>query len=234
MSRTAAGNVLAFITACVVFAFFVFALGTGWIWAAVAAVVAYGLALLIVPGLPSRRRPETVGGLSREYIDQTLDEAEDAVRRIRRTSRRVSDAEVRRGAHAACTTADKIIAELRRDPTYIQSVRRFLNYYVDATDRILERYLELSRRKSDAESVQSALARVAPALQVVNEAFERQYEGLLHHDVLDLDAEVMLLQKSAKMDGLIEAPAPVEPPSEELRIGEMGETPTKAETTQRR
>ena len=28
--------------------------------------------------------------------------------------------------------------------------------------------------------------------------------------------------------------APVEPPSEELRIGEMGETPTKAETTQRR
>lgn len=209
MSRKAAGNVLAVIVAAFVALFFLLALGTFWVWALVAAAAGYGLTLLVIPGLPRRTGDERLAGLAaagvtKEAVQQVIGDAEAAVARIRTASRRVSDPGVRQKAQQACVTAGKIVAELKRDPKDIQSARQFLGYYLEATERIVTRYIEISARHASGQSVQGSLARVGPVLETIDGAFERQLESLLQDDVLDLDAEISLLNKTAKMDGLLD------------------------------
>lgn len=208
MTRTVAGNVVAFLVAVVVLLFFLLALGTGWVWAIAAGVVGYGLSLLVVPGLPSRRREALPPGMDKELIEEVVGGARAGVERLRKKSRLLPDPEVRLKALSACTTADKIVRELEREPRRIQSARRFLTYYLDATDRIVTRYMEISSRKVEGESVQQTLAKVEPTLDVIDRAFDRQLESLLHDEVLDLDAEISLLRKTAELEGV-----PVELPS---------------------
>jgi len=202
MTRTIAGNIVAFIVAAVVLLFFLLALGTGVVWAAIAAAGAYGLSLLVVPGLPSRRRTALPPGLDKQLIGEVVGEARVRLEGLRRKSRLLSDQRVRLKALSACTTADKIVVELERDPRRIQSARPFLTYYLDATDRIVTQYMEISARKASGESIQQTLAKVEPTLDVIDRAFERQLESLLHDDVIDLDAEISLLQKTAKLEGV--------------------------------
>lgn len=211
MTRTVAGHFVAFIVAAIVLLFFLLALGTGWVWAVAAGVVGYGLSLLVVPGLPARKKGMLPVGLDADLVTEVVGEARTSLERLRRKSRLVGDPDVRRKALSACTTAAKIVVELERKPKGIQSARPFLTYYLDATDRIVTQYIEISARKVEGESVQRTLARVEPTLDVIDDAFERQLESLLHDEVLDLDTEITLLQKTAKMDGLLSAVPSAEP-----------------------
>jgi 5-bromo-4-chloroindolyl phosphate hydrolysis protein len=204
MSRKAAGNVLAVMVAAIVALFFLLALGTFWVWAALAAAAGYGLTLLVIPGLPRRHASQLPPGVTEETVRQTIGDAEASLARVRKVSRLVSDPSVRRKALQACDTAVKILAELRRDPKNIQSARQFLGYYLEATGRIVTQYVEISARHVSGESVQSTLARVEPALETIDDAFQRQLESLLNDDVLDLDVEISVLTKTAKMDGLLD------------------------------
>jgi 5-bromo-4-chloroindolyl phosphate hydrolysis protein len=190
--------------AAIVALFFLLALGTFWVWALLAAAASYGLTLLIIPGLPRRRAREYPVGLTKESFEEAIGDAEAAVARIRTMSRRVSEPSVRQKAGRACDTAVKIVAELRRDPKHIQSARQFLGYYLETTERIVTRYVEISARHASGEGVQRTLARVEPALETIDEAFRRQHESLLHDEVLDLDAELSVLDKTVKMDGLLD------------------------------
>jgi hypothetical protein len=204
MSRKAAGNVLAVMVAAIVALFFLLALGTFWAWAALAAAAGYGLTLLVIPGPPRHDASQLPPGITEETVQQTIGDAEASLARVRRVSRLVSDPSVRQKALQACDTAVKIIAELRRNPKNIQSARQFLGYYLEATGRIVTQYVEISARHVSGESVQSTLARVEPALETIDDAFQRQLEGLLNDDVLDLDVEISVLTKTAKMDGLLD------------------------------
>jgi 5-bromo-4-chloroindolyl phosphate hydrolysis protein len=226
MSRKAAGNVLAAIVAIIVGSFFLLALGTFWVWAVLAAAAGYGLTLLIIPGLPRREADQLPPGLTKETVAQAIAEAEAAVDRLRVMSRRVGDPGVRMKALKACATAGKIVDELRRDPKNILGARQFLSYYLDATGRIVTRYVEITARKSSGPSVQAALDRVEPTLETIDQAFERQLESLLNDDVLDLDAEMSLLQKTAKMDGLIDELGAVAPRAAALPLPDAPGLPT--------
>ena len=52
------------------------------------------------------------------------------------------------------------------------------------------------------------LARAETSLDAIQRAFDKQLAGLLEHEVIDLDSEVALLEKTVQMDDLMSRPAP--------------------------
>lgn len=103
---------------------------------------------------------------------------------------------------ALCRTVDKILAEIRRDSDDLKRARQFLSYYLDSTITILEKYEKLIANPVRDEKIGASIERVEAMLDTIGKAFEKQLANLLSNDVMDLDAELALLENTINMEGL--------------------------------
>lgn len=103
---------------------------------------------------------------------------------------------------ALCVTVRKILAEIKRDPEDLKIARQFLSYYLDATINILDKYVKLTSQNVTDAGISNSLKRVESMLDTIGAAFEKQLARLLNNDVMDLDTELSLLEKTIQMEGL--------------------------------
>ena len=96
----------------------------------------------------------------------------------------------------------KILDDLVKDPGDLKAAQQFLNFYLDSTIKILNRYVELSDQNVDDPAINASLAKVESMLSTLKDAFEKQLGKLLTNDVMDLDTELSLLDSTIKMEGL--------------------------------
>jgi len=99
-----------------------------------------------------------------------------------------------------CGTAEEILAELGREPRQVQLARAFLAYYLEAAQKIVTGYADLSRTSSPSPQAAQTLARAEASLDSIQQAFDQQLAALQEHRVIDLDVEVEVLEKTVRMD----------------------------------
>jgi 5-bromo-4-chloroindolyl phosphate hydrolysis protein len=96
----------------------------------------------------------------------------------------------------------KILDKIERDPSRLRMAHQFLNYYLESTINILNKYVELGAQNVEDEDIKKSLAKVESMLQTIRDAFEKQLARLLSDDAMDLDAELETLEQTIKMEGL--------------------------------
>ena len=72
----------------------------------------------------------------------------------------------------------------------------------DSTITILEKYEKLTANPVRDDKIKTSIARVEAMLDTIDKAFEKQLANLLSNDVMDLDAELALLESTINMEGL--------------------------------
>lgn len=139
---------------------------------------------------------------------QVIGAAQERVEGILEAADRIARPEIRDQVARLCDSAEKILAELRREPRQIDLARAFLTYYLEAAYRIVRGYAGLTDRGVESDDVRATLARAETSLDAIQQAFDKQLAGLLEHEVIDLDSEVALLEKTVQMDNLMSATGP--------------------------
>jgi len=140
-------------------------------------------------------------------VDETTAEliagAHDRVQGILDAAVEIDKQHVREQVERLCRTAEKILSELAREPRQIELARAFLTYYLEAAYRIVERYADLLHRGQKSAEVEETLARAEASLQSIQRSFDQQLGALLQRDVIDLDSEIALLEKTVEMDSMM-------------------------------
>jgi 5-bromo-4-chloroindolyl phosphate hydrolysis protein len=173
-------------------------------WSLLAGAAGTGAGFLIF-GTGSRRRGEIVlpeSGADRQLAEEAVREGRGRVEELRRTIGRIPDKPVRARAEAIAEVADRILEDIRKDPKDVRPARQFFSYYLDATVRVLGKYVELRAHGEPSEAVRLSLRRVEDNLELIRSAFQKQLGRLLEDDVLDLDTEIALLEKTIRLEGL--------------------------------
>jgi len=169
------------------------------VWS-VAAGLAVWLALQWIIGEPA---PEAhVPGMTDAEVQSQLREADAKVRRLRVVGRRMPTAALRQRVTKITNLADRIVLDLRQDPKDVRSARRFLDYYLDATLTVIQRYAELAQKGSMSPEVQPVLAKFDTLLDTIENTFEKQLNRLLRDDTLDLDTDISVLKQMMDSEGL--------------------------------
>lgn len=140
----------------------------------------------------------------RPEIEAALDDGNRQVAEILRLAGRIQPEAVRSEALAIGEIARGILGDLRKDPEDLAKARRFLDYYLGATRKVLDRYVDLSERKLATREAREGLEKIGNLLGEVRKGFEAHRAGLAAEDLMDLDVEMQLLRSSLKMDGGVE------------------------------
>lgn len=143
-----------------------------------------------------------ISGLSKEKVAEVIDEGKKQVRGIRNGAQMISNLEAKKKVNEICDLAEKIFNNFREDPKDIKRARRFLNYYLDATEAVIVKYKNLSEKNMKSEEAKATLAKAEETLDLIARTFQKQLEKLLENDVMDLDVELDILKKTMKAEGV--------------------------------
>lgn len=167
----------------------------------VAGVAGYGAGLLVFRR-SSKSLEVAIPGVSKEMISTALREGGEKITELKSLSPRISAGTIRSKFDGIVEAAENIIDDLKKNPKDIRAARQFLNYYLDATIKIVTHYADLSEKGLTTSDIQDSLRKVESMLDTIHAAFEKQHARLLQNDVLDLDAEMSLLKQTIQMEGL--------------------------------
>ena len=136
-----------------------------------------------------------------EEIQDILNDAQNDLKEIYRAAKAINEPEVRKNAEILYNTGINILSYLKENPDKIKTARRFFNYYLDTAAKLLKRYVDFQDTGLRSEEVMEILGKTADSIPVMNEAFERQFTHLMEGELLDVEADIELLNSTLKMEG---------------------------------
>lgn len=140
--------------------------------------------------------------IDREEFQNALAEGARKLTTLKRAAERITDQRVRGKAYAVCDSVARILSDIREDPKDLRPARKFLGYYLDATIKVVDRYVTLSAKTVQTDEITALLRRVEESLDTIKAAYDKQLAQLLENDVIDLDTELDVLERTIRMEGL--------------------------------
>ena len=125
----------------------------------------------------------------------------EKLRQISNTTRMIQSNEVASKIRDFCKVGVEIFDYIKKNPGKVNKVRQFTSYYLDATKKIIEQYVELSGRRDRTPEIEQALQKVEGMLDLIKHTFDRQMANLLEDNLLDINTELTVLKNTMKMEG---------------------------------
>ena len=93
-----------------------------------------------------------------------------------------------------------MLGYMEEHPEKIRLARQFIDYYQDTASSLLQKYVALQDTSLNTGQVQRLQEDTLRAAGTLNKVFEQQYQKLLRNEMMDMDAEIRLLEQTAKME----------------------------------
>jgi len=96
----------------------------------------------------------------------------------------------------------KIFEEIERNASKANQVRKFMNYYLPTSVKLLGQYHTLMNAGGSGENIEKSMDSVEKSLEMISTAFEKQLDNLYEADVLDITTDIQVLETMMAAEGL--------------------------------
>ena len=91
---------------------------------------------------------------------------------------------------------------VRKNPEKLSQIRQFLNYYLPTTIKLMEQYVTLQNQSLKTENITEGMQKIEDLLDKVIIAFQRQLDALFEADVVDITADIRVMEQMMASEGL--------------------------------
>lgn len=133
-----------------------------------------------------------------------LNEGKQYIDEIETAKQSIIDTEVTGKVHLMEVIISKIVDYIEEHPQQIPDVRRFMDYYLPTTIKLLNAYVEFERQPIQGENIITAKNEIKDALDTINLAFENLLDSLFESAAWDVSTDISVLQTMLAQEGLTE------------------------------
>ena len=144
-------------------------------------------------------QPKTTGNPA---LDAVLREGQTAVRRIQELNDAIPDYRMSAKLKQIEILTASILDQVAKKPDKLPEVRQFMNYYLPTTIKLLEQYGNLQDVGLQGENIQTGMERIEGMLDKVIVAFQKQLDGLFARDLVDITADIRVMEQMLAQNGL--------------------------------
>lgn len=83
-----------------------------------------------------------------------------------------------------------------------KEIRQFINYYLPTTIHLLEKYVQMQNVGLQGENITAGMQQIADMLDKVIVAFQKQLDNLFERDIVDITADIQVMEQMMKAQGL--------------------------------
>ena len=138
---------------------------------------------------------------SEKAVREVVAEGMEKLRLISNMTRMIPSNDVAARIREICKVGVDIFDDIKKNPDDMKRARQFTIYYLDATKKIIEQYVELSGKKNRTPEMDATIKKIEEMLGPVKATFEKQLANLMEDDLLDINAELSVLKNTMKLEG---------------------------------
>lgn len=154
--------------------------------------------------------PEPIKSTGNKELDKIISEGNDYIKKLREANEAIPDEGVSQSIDRMEAASKGIFEYVREHPSQIPQIRKFMNYYLPTTLKLLNSYERLSKQAVKGETISATLFDIEGMMQTIATAFEKQLDSLFSTEAMDIQADIEVFETILEQEGLKEEEAPAE------------------------
>lgn len=149
-------------------------------------------------------QPEKQSKTGNPEVDKIIDEGHEYLVKLRAAN----DAIPEEGLSDDIDRMERASADIFRfvaaHPEKAPQIRKFMNYYLPTTMKLLNSYQRLSAQSVKGENITSAMFNIEGMMHTVADAFEKQLDALFTDEAMDISADISVFETMLKQEGFVD------------------------------
>lgn len=135
-------------------------------------------------------------------LDAVIRQGRRAVSRLQEINDDIPDYKISAQLKQIEILTASVIDQVEQKEDKLKQVDQFVNYYLPTTIRLLEQYVQLQNVGLKGENIASAMNKIEEMLDKVIVAFQKQLDSLFERDVVDITADIRVMEQMMAAEGL--------------------------------
>ena len=148
--------------------------------------------------------PEEPVSTGNEELDNMLAEGKAAIEEMKALDIAIADEAISAQIVRLQILAQRIFDHVESHPEKLGDIRRFMNYYLPTTLKVLRAYDVLEDQEVEGENITSTMTRVERMMSTIIRAFEKQLDNLFSAEALDISTDMVVMEQMLAREGITE------------------------------
>lgn len=135
-------------------------------------------------------------------VDPILEEGNRALSEMGRLYMSIKDPEVRGKINEIMRITDKITQDAIDDPKDIPQIKKFMNYYLPTTLKLLNSYDRMSALGIEGENLDKSMKNINEMLDAAIVAYKKRLDSLFENQALDIETDIEVMNTMLAREGL--------------------------------
>ncbi len=172
-------------------------------WILLCAVLGVGVYLGAKKLFPGRTEEyEEAPHSGNKDVDQMILKGRADIRAIREANADIPSPTITAQLDRMEKSGRLIFEQIEKAPRKAIRARKFLNYYLPTTVKLLDHYRRLTSSGAEGNNVEKATAAIEESLELIASAFEKQVDNLYGDEAMDITTDIQVLETMMIGEGL--------------------------------
>ena len=155
-----------------------------------------------VPVQEKEPEPEEETSTGNEELDKMIREGRMAIAEMKRLDDNIPDETISAQIRRLEEVSGKIFQQVKADPGKLPQIRKFMDYYLPTTLKLLNAYDRMGGAGVSGENIDSTMEKVEKMMGTIVTAFETQLDSLFGSEALDISTDISVLETMMAREGL--------------------------------
>lgn len=135
-------------------------------------------------------------------IDSIIADGNRAMSEMGRLYASIENPEIKNKINELMRVSDKIVQDAIHDPSDVPQIRKFLDYYLPTTIKLLNAYDRMDEQGISGDNIDKTKQSISEMLDTAIEAFKKQLDSLFGNQALDIETDIDVMNTMLKREGL--------------------------------
>ena len=135
-------------------------------------------------------------------VQAIIKEGRVALKEMGRLYASIPNPEIRSRINELMSVSDKIIRDAIDDPADVPQIRKFLDFYLPTTIRLLNAYDRMSAQEFGGENITGSMQRIEEMLDTTIAAYKKQLDALFANQAADIQMDIDTMNTMLAREGL--------------------------------
>lgn len=148
-----------------------------------------------------KEKAENQAEMSAE-VKEAIEEGRRFIRTIRDANIDIPGEEISRKLDSLEDISNRIYDHIESHPEKLPEIRKFSQYFLPTTLKLVEAYRKLDSQTIEGENIQTSKREIEASLDTINHAFENLLDSLFEDISMDISTDISVLETMLMQEGL--------------------------------
>lgn len=149
-----------------------------------------------------KKKEEQANKVVNEELEKAIAEGRAYIQQLRKANDDIPGEEISRKLDRLETVISKIFVCVERHPEKLSEIRKFMQYYLPITIKLVNAYKEFDSQAIQGENIKNSKAEIENTLDTIDLAFEKLLDSLYEDEAMEVSSDISVLNALFAQEGL--------------------------------